>query len=88
MFFLRCIRRQITRLQQRLDANRPQLSALARRLAVVFETPETLSNAQAVALTGASRSTLKSRFAELIAAGLIAAQGRGRGAYYSRQRKP
>lgn len=57
LFFLRSIRQQITRLQQRLDANRPKLSPLARRLAAFFETRETLTNAQATALTGANRST-------------------------------
>jgi Fic family protein len=82
LFFLRSIRQQITRLQQRLDANRPQLSPLARQLAALFETRETLTNAEAVALTGANRSTLKSKFAELISAGLVEAHGKGRGVYY------
>ena len=86
-FFLRSIRQQITRLQQRLETNRPQLSPLARQLAALFATNETLSNAQAAALTGANRSTLKSKFAELLAAGLIQAHGSGRGAFYSRQNK-
>jgi Fic family protein len=88
MFFLRSIRQQITRLQQRLDANRPQLSPLARQLATLFETNETLTNAQATALTGANRSTLKAKFAELIAAGMVEAHGKGRGAFYARARKP
>ena len=82
MFFLRSIRQQITRLQQRLDANRPQLSPLARQLAALFDTRETLTNAEAVTLTGANRSTLKAKFAELIAAGLVEAHGKGRGAHY------
>jgi Fic family protein len=86
MFFLRSIRQQITRLQQRLDASRPQLSPLARQLASLFETHETLTNAQATALTGANRSTLKAKFAELINARLIEAHGKGRGAYYAKTR--
>jgi Fic family protein len=86
MFFLRSIRQQITRLQQRLDASRPQLSPLARQLASLFETHETLTNAQATALTGANRSTLKAKFAELINARLIEAHGKGRGAYYAKAR--
>jgi Fic family protein len=86
LFFLRSIRQQITRLQQRLDANRPQLSPLARQLAALFETHETLTNAQAVALTSANRSTLKAKFAELIAAGLVEAHGKGRGVFYVRKR--
>jgi Fic family protein len=87
MFFLRNIRQQITRLQHRLDANRPQLSPLARQLAALFETRETLTNAEAVTLTGANRSTLKAKFAELIAAGLVEAHGKGRGAFYSKRSK-
>jgi Fic family protein len=83
MFFLRSIRQQITRLQQRLDTSRPQLSPLARQLAALFETHETLTNSQAVAITGANRSTLKTKFSELIAAGVIEARGSGRGAYYT-----
>lgn len=65
LFFQRSIRQQITRFQQRLDTNRPQLSPLARQLATLFDTHETLTNAQATALTGANRSTLKGKFAEL-----------------------
>ena len=87
MFFLRSIRQQITRLQQRLDANRPQLSPLASQLAALFDTRETLTNAEAVTLTGANRSTLKAKFAELIAAGLVEAHGKGRGAFYARKKK-
>jgi Fic family protein len=85
MFFLRSIRQQITRLQQRLDANRPQLSPLARQLVALFDTRETLTNAEAVTLTGANRSTLKAKFAELIAAGLVEAHGKGRGVFYARK---
>jgi Fic family protein len=86
MFFLRSIRQQITRLQQRLDANRPQLSPLARQIAALFDTRETLTNAEAVTFTGANRSTLKAKFAELIAAGLVEAHGRGRGVFYVKTR--
>ena len=88
LFFLRSIRHQIARLQRRLDANRPQLSPLARQLAALFETRETLTNAQATALTGANRSTLKAKFAELVAAGLVEAHGKGRGVFYVKARKP
>lgn len=55
LFFLRSIRQQITRLQQRLDAHRPQLSPLARDLVALFETHETLTNAQSTELTSANR---------------------------------
>jgi Fic family protein len=49
-------------------------------------TRETLANAEAVALTGANRSTLKAKFAELIAVGLVEAHGKGRGVYYCKKR--
>ena len=88
LFFLRSIRHQIARLQRRLDANRPQLSPLARQLAALFETRETLTNAQATALTGSNRSTLKAKFAELVATGLVEAYGKGRGVFYVKARKP
>ncbi len=88
LFFLRSIRQQITRLQKRLDANRPQLSPLARQLAVLFETRETLTNAEAVKLTGANRSTLKAKFIELAEAGLVESHGKGRGAYYAKRLQP
>jgi Fic family protein len=84
IFFLRSIRQQITRLQQRLDVARPTLSPLARQLAALFESHETLTNRQATVLTGANRSTLKAKFVELIAAGLIEAHGKGRGAFYAK----
>ncbi len=88
IFFLRSLRQQITRLQQRLDFAHAALSPLARQLAALFETRETLTNRQAAALTGASRSTLKAKFAELIEAGLIEAHGKGRGAFYARLGRP
>jgi Fic family protein len=86
LYFLRSIRQQIARLQSRLDANRPMLSPVARQLAALFETRETLSNREAAALTGSNRSTLKAKFAELVAAGVIEAHGKGRGVFYARRR--
>jgi Fic family protein len=86
VFFLRSIRQQITRLQQRLDTSQPTLSPLARQLAALFDSRETLTNRQAAALTNANRSTLKAKFNELIAAGLIEAHGKGRGAFYARKK--
>ncbi len=85
VFFLRSIRQQITRFQQRLDTAQPTLSPLARQLSALFETRETLTNRQATDLTGANRSTLKVKFNELIAAGLIESHGKGRGAFYVRK---
>jgi len=88
LFFLRCIRQQIARLRQRLDTGGPRLSPLARQLAALFEGRETLTNAEAVTLTGANRSTLKAKFAELVAEGLLERHGKGRGVYYSKAARP
>jgi hypothetical protein len=46
---------------------------------------QTITNAEAVTRTGANRSTLKVKFAELIAAGLVEAHGKGRGVFYARR---
>lgn len=86
LFFLRSVRQQIARLQSRLDANRPSLSPLARQLVALFETRETLTNREAAALTAVSRSTLKAKFVELVAAGVIEAHGKGRGVFYVRKK--
>lgn len=40
------------------------------------------TNAEAVTLTGANRSTLKAKFAELVAAGLVEAHGKERGEHF------
>jgi len=85
VFFLRNIRRQITRLQPRLDTVQPTPSPLARQLAALFDTRETLTNSEAATQTGSNRSTLKAKFNELIAAGLIQAHRKGREAFYARK---
>lgn len=43
---------------------------------------ESLTNAEADTITGANRITLKSKFAELIPAGLIEAHRSGGGVFY------
>ena len=49
------------------DRPLPHLSLLVRQISAFFDIHKTLSNAQATALTGANRSTLKAKFAELVA---------------------
>lgn len=46
-----------------------------------------LTNSEAVTLTGANRSTLKAKFAELIAAGVVEAHGKGHGVFYAKRSK-
>jgi Fic family protein len=84
-FFLRCLHRQTGVLQERLvedEARRALLSPLAARLAALFQSHETLSLAQAAAQLTANPHTLKGKFRELLAHGLIEARGKGRGAHY------
>ena len=85
VFFLRSLRQQITRLEQRIDAGRAVLSPLASQLATLFEQRETLTLAQAEKTLGANRSTLKAKFRELVGHGMIDARGKGRGAFYARK---
>ena len=85
VFFLRSLRQQITRLEQRIDAGRAVLSPLASQLATLFEQRETLTLAQAEKALGANRSTLKAKFRELVGHGMIDARGKGRGAFYARK---
>ncbi len=87
-FFLRSLNAQIQRLNERTESLLQPLSVLARELAALFENSETLTMKQALgALPGNSRTALKSRFTELIEAGLISAHGKGRGAFYARKQK-
>lgn len=84
-FFFRSLNAQIHRLQERIEGMNQPLSPLARELAALFEQRDTLTMKQALeALPGNSRTALKSRFVELTVSGLIAAHGKGRGAYYAR----
>lgn len=87
-FFLRCLHRQTLVLQERLaedGSRRDLLSPLAARLAALFQTHETLALAQAASRLGANPHTLKGKFRELLAHGLIEARGKGRGAHYARK---
>ena len=82
---LRSLRAQVGRLQERIESGHAALSPLARELAALFEESETLTMGEAMkALPHARRTVLKSRFAELVEAGQIAARGKGRGAFYER----
>lgn len=85
MFFLRSLRAQIGRLQERIETGQAALSPLARELAALFEKRETLTMGEALnALPHATRTVLKARFAELVEAKVITAHGKGRGAFYER----
>lgn len=87
LFFLRCLVRQKENLaakiaseQKALEARSPLASAI---LAIFDDVPE-ITLAQVVTKTGANRSTLKNRLAELVDGGLIERHGQGRGVFYTR----
>ena len=87
-FFLRFLQGQTVRLAERLavDVNqRTTLSVLAAKLAALFQTQETWSLAEAARQLGASPNTLKAKFRELVAQGMIEPRGKGRGAHYARK---
>ncbi len=87
-FFLRCLQGQTARLAERLavDARqRSTLSVLAAKLAALFQTQETWSLAEAARALGANPNTLKGKFRELVAQGMIEPRGKGRGAHYARK---
>ena len=87
-FFLRCLHRQTIRLQERLAATAgpsSPLSALAAKLAELFQTQENWSLAEAARKLEASPNTLKAKFRELVANGMIEPRGKGRGAFYVRK---
>ncbi|MFT5125491.1 MAG: Fic family protein [Kiritimatiellia bacterium] len=91
-FFFSAMRSQIDRLRERLEKKPAPvvadhalpvgLSPLAGRLLGVLYARRTLSVAEAAAALDANRNTLKTKFAELVEAGLAELHGKGRGAHY------
>lgn len=91
LFFLRSLKSQTERLRERLPDSPAagkalpppgDLSPLAGRLLVLLETSQTLSVGEAAKALGASRNTLKDKFAELTENGFAELHGKGRGAHY------
>jgi Fic family protein len=96
LFFLRALKSQIGRLQDRLGAssamvatpNIPDdLSPLAGQVLKLLEVRGTLSVAEAADALGANRHTLKDKFTELVKKGYAELRGKGRGAHYRRVEK-
>jgi Fic family protein len=87
MFFLRCLVRQKERLAQKIAGEQISFAArspLAATILTLFDEHPEITLALAVAKTGANRSTVKNRIAELVANGLLERHGQGRGVYYTR----
>ncbi len=87
LFFLRCLVRQKENLAAKIAGEqkaREARSPLAIAILAMFDDVPEITLALAVAKTGANRSTLKNRIAELVESGLLERHGQGRGVYYTR----
>jgi Fic family protein len=86
VFFLRALQQQMKRLVKKLEREKLILSPLPELSVQLLEHVRAhgrTTMAEAVALTGASRNTLKVHFRSLVEKGLLALHGTGRGAWYS-----
>ncbi|MCB2011609.1 MAG: Fic family protein [Geminicoccaceae bacterium] len=85
-FFLRALQGQMARLRRRVEQEKlmtgslPELSA---RLVELTREHGHLTLAEAGALTGANRNTLKQHFRSLVENGHLQLNGKGRGAWYA-----
>lgn len=86
LFFLRALDVQIRRLEKKIERERLTLAPLPAPAVQVLEFVRAhgrITMAQAMALTGASRHTLKQHFRDLLARQHLARHGSGRGVWYS-----
>ena len=85
-YFLKALQRQMRRLREKVERERlllAELPELAGRILDHARDHGRITIADAVALTGASRNTLKVHFKSLRERGLLELHGQGRGAWYS-----
>ena len=85
-FFLKVLQGQMRRLREKVERERmllAQLPDLALQILDHARDHGRVTIADAVAVTGASRNTLKQHFKTLRAQGLLVLHGHGRGAWYS-----
>lgn len=85
-FILSALQRQMLRLKTRVEREKLMIGTmpeLAAQLIELTRAHERLTMAEAVALTGANRNTLKQHFRTLVTEGHLALHGQGRGAWYS-----
>jgi Fic family protein len=85
-FFLRALQRQMRRLREKIERERllfAELPALSAQILDHIRAHGRITVADAVAITGASRNTLKVHFKALREQGLLVLHGQGRGAWYS-----
>ena len=85
MFFLKALQIQLRRLRAKVERERLLLNKLPELSLQIIDHVRQhgrISVAEAVALTGASRNTLKVHFRALAEGRLLALHGAGRGAWY------
>jgi Fic family protein len=85
-FFLKALQRQMRRLRKKVEHERLLLAKLPELAVQVLDHARAhgrVTIAVAVAITGASRNTLKLHFKTLRERGLLVLHGQGRGAWYS-----
>ena len=85
-FFLRAMQRQMRRLRKKVERERLLLGTLPELAVQILDHARDhgrVTIGAAVAITGASRNTLKLHFKTLRERGLLALHGQGRGAWYS-----
>jgi Fic family protein len=88
-FFLRCLKKQKDRLQQRLEKEHQVssidevLPSLSIEILKLLNLHERLTIAEIVVLTNANQNTLKVRLRELVALGRIRRFGKARATWYS-----
>jgi Fic family protein len=85
-FFLKALQRQMRRLREKIEREQlllAQLPDLAVQILDHVRSHGRITVAEAVAVTGASRNTLKLHFKTLRTRGILVLHGSGRGAWYS-----
>lgn len=85
-FFLRALQQQMKRLAKKVEREKLILTPLPELSIQILEHVRAhgrITVAEAVSVTDASRNTLKLRFRELTAKGLLVLHGSGRGAWYT-----
>jgi Fic family protein len=87
-FFLLTLKKQTTALAAKIDAQEAALNHLSSSERILLDHVAVhgrISVADAVALTGESRNTLRKRLAGLVAKGFLVLEGAGRGAAYRKR---
>jgi Fic family protein len=88
LFFLKALKTQKDRLLSRLDAEQQALATLtplARSISELLASQSHVSVASIVAVTGASRNTVKATLSRMLQTGLLVRHGSGRAVHYTKR---